>query len=194
MHVRAEYEASVPCPCARESICRIRHLDVGAGNRRSHNDILRRRSRIAETTRLPGTGEALRGGGIRTAICGGLSSIPGKRGLCPDVAGTVRSCELGALANPASFSLTGAGDPERIEGATCTRPLFQVLGVVPQLGRTFVESDDQPGTNRYLVISDSLWHRRLGADLGVIGKTLRIDGRASRCGRRAAPGFSVSIR
>ena len=87
-----------------------------------------------------------------------------------------RSCESAALLNPASFNLTGDGEPERIEGATCTWPLFQVLGVEPQLGRTFVESDDQPGANKFVVVSDSLWRRRLGADPGVIGKPIQLDG------------------
>ena len=48
-----------------------------------------------------------------------------------------RSCESAALLNPASFNLTGEGEPEQIEGATCTWRLFQVLGVQPHLGRTF---------------------------------------------------------
>jgi MacB-like periplasmic core domain len=60
-------------------------------------------------------------------------------------------------------------------GATCTWPLFHILGIDPQLGRTFLESDDQPGANRFVVVSDSLW-RRLGADPGVIGKPIQIDG------------------
>lgn len=85
------------------------------------------------------------------------------------------SCESGALVNPASFNLTGAGEPQRIEGATCTWRLFQVLGVRAQLGRTFLESDDRPGANKYVVISNSLW-RRLGADAGLIGKPIRLDG------------------
>jgi hypothetical protein len=87
-----------------------------------------------------------------------------------------RSCELSALLNPATFNLTGAGEPERIKGATCTWPLFQVLDVKTQLGRTFVESDDLSGANRFVVISDSLWRRRLGADPGVVGKDIRING------------------
>jgi putative ABC transport system permease protein len=87
-----------------------------------------------------------------------------------------RSCESGALLNPATFNLTGKGEPEQIEGATCTWPLFEVLGVRPQLGRTFVESDDHPGANKFVVVSDSLWRRRLGADPGAIGKTIRLDG------------------
>jgi putative ABC transport system permease protein len=87
-----------------------------------------------------------------------------------------RSCESGALLNPASFNLTGEGEPEQIEGATCTWPLFRVLGVEPQFGRTFVESDDQPGANKFVVVSHSLWRRRLGSDLGAIGKPIRLDG------------------
>jgi len=85
-------------------------------------------------------------------------------------------CESGALANPAAFNLTDNGEPERIEGATCTWPLFQVLGVEAQVGRLFGESDDQPGANKVVVISDSLWRRRLGADPGAVGRTIRIDG------------------
>ena len=87
-----------------------------------------------------------------------------------------RSCESGALLNPASFNLNGQGEPEQIEGATCTWPLFRVLGVEPQFGRTFVESDDQPGANKFVVVSNSLWRRRLRADPGAVGKSIRLDG------------------
>src|SRR3977135_2973369 len=44
-----------------------------------------------------------------------------------------RDCESAALLNPASFNLTGDGEPERIEGAPCTWPFLQVLGVEPQV-------------------------------------------------------------
>ncbi len=87
-----------------------------------------------------------------------------------------RSCESGALVNPASFNLTGGGEPERIEGVVCTWPVFQVLGVEAELGRTFVEADDQPGANRFVVVSDSFWRRRLGADPAAVGKPIRLNG------------------
>src|ERR1051325_4784653 len=57
------------------------------------------------------------------------------------------SCESGAIADPVSFNLGGDGEPERVEGARSTWPLFQVLGVEPQLGRTFTGTDDRPGMN-----------------------------------------------
>ena len=86
------------------------------------------------------------------------------------------SCEAGALLNPATFNLTGGGDPERVDGVSCTWTLFPLLGIETQLGRTFLESEDQPGTNRFVVISDALWRRRLGADPAAVGRPLRIDG------------------
>jgi putative ABC transport system permease protein len=87
-----------------------------------------------------------------------------------------QSCESATLLNPASFNLTGRGEAEVVDGATCTWPLFHVLGVAPQLGRTFERSDDQPGGNRFVVISDSLWRRRFAADPAAIGKPIQIDG------------------
>ena len=86
------------------------------------------------------------------------------------------SCESAALLNPASFNLTGAGDPELIDGATCTWPLFQILGVQPQLGRIFSAAEDQPGANRFVLVTDSLWRRRLAADPAIVGKSIQVDG------------------
>lgn len=86
-----------------------------------------------------------------------------------------RSCEKGAVLNPQTYSLTGGGEPEQVDGVACSWRLFDVLGVEPQLGRTFVESDDKPGASAYVVISDALWRRRFGADPGMIGKTVQIN-------------------
>jgi putative ABC transport system permease protein len=88
-----------------------------------------------------------------------------------------RSCQQAALVQPASFTLTGQGEPERIEGAACTWQLFHVLGIRPQLGRTFLESDDRPSDNQYIVITDALWRRRLNADPNAVGKSLNLYGK-----------------
>ncbi|MCP5115714.1 MAG: hypothetical protein GY953_33215, partial [bacterium] len=44
------------------------------------------------------------------------------------------------------------------------------------LGRTFLESDDQPGDNNYVVITDSLWRRRLNGDPNIVGRSIRLYG------------------
>src|SRR5256714_1018058 len=74
-----------------------------------------------------------------------------------------------------SFNLTGAGEPERLEGRRVSANLFDLLGVRPILGRNFVPDEDKPGT-KVAVLSESLWRRRFGSDPGVIGRALALNG------------------
>ena len=83
--------------------------------------------------------------------------------------------EIGACRTLA-FNLTGGDSPESLPGAYVSASLFTVLGVKPILGRTFLAEEDRPGANRVAVISHGLWQRRFGADPGLIGKTIQVDG------------------
>ncbi len=74
-----------------------------------------------------------------------------------------------------SFNLTGVGEPERLDGRRVSANLFELLGVKPILGRTFVREEDKPGT-KVALLSESLWKRRLGGDQNVIGRTLALNG------------------
>ncbi|HEY6334149.1 MAG TPA: ABC transporter permease [Blastocatellia bacterium] len=90
--------------------------------------------------------------------------------------------EDSAIAFVNTFNLTGLNQtadskPERIGGATVSSSLFSVLGVNPAVGRALLPEEDRPGAARVVIISDALWRRRYGADSGVIGKSLTIDGR-----------------
>ncbi len=77
-----------------------------------------------------------------------------------------------------SFNLTGAGDPERLEGRRVSASFFLLLGVQPQLGRMFVPEEDQAGANRVVILSHRLWQRRFGSDQSIIGKTINLNGLA----------------
>jgi putative ABC transport system permease protein len=73
-------------------------------------------------------------------------------------------------------NLSGSGDPERVAAARVTPELFRLLGVQPQRGRLLRDDEDVPGRDRVVVVSDQLWRRRFGADHGVIGRTMTLNG------------------
>ena len=75
-----------------------------------------------------------------------------------------------------SFNLTGAGDPERLEGRSVSANLFPMLGVDPQIGRVFSAAEDQPGAQRVVLLSYGLWQRRFGGDPSIVGKPLTLNG------------------
>jgi putative ABC transport system permease protein len=84
--------------------------------------------------------------------------------------------EIGAYHSFGDLNLTGAGDPELIAGTRVTAGLFPLLGVRPAIGRLFSEEEDRRD-ERVLILSDSLWRRRFGADPSVLGKSLTLSGR-----------------
>jgi putative ABC transport system permease protein len=74
-----------------------------------------------------------------------------------------------------SVNMTGDGEAERVSGLRAGGNLFALLGVGAEIGRTLLPSDDASGA-RVAVITDGLWRRRYGADPGVVGRTLRLNG------------------
>jgi putative ABC transport system permease protein len=75
-----------------------------------------------------------------------------------------------------TFNLIGVDRPVRLQGRTVNWNFFQLLGVQPQLGRTFVEQDDQASAPPTALISNGVWKEKFGGDPAIIGRTLRIDG------------------
>jgi predicted permease len=67
------------------------------------------------------------------------------------------------------------GQPEALHAAAVTANYFSVLGVVPQLGRTFAAGEDQPGRDRVVILSHELWERRFGSVQSVVGQTIRMN-------------------
>lgn len=74
-----------------------------------------------------------------------------------------------------NFNLTGRGDPELLASVRVAWNFFDVLGVRPMLGRAFRAEEDQPGGPPVVILSDSLWKRRFGADPGAMGQILTLD-------------------
>ena len=76
-------------------------------------------------------------------------------------------------------TLTGAGEPEAVQGAFVSASLFPLLGMSPSLGRAFT-SEEESRHERVVMLSQSLWRRRFGGSPDVLGQSIRIDGDVSR--------------
>jgi putative ABC transport system permease protein len=87
------------------------------------------------------------------------------------------------------FNVSGSERPARVNGRMVTWNFFPLLGVQPQLGRAFVETDDQPGAARTALISDFFWKQSLGADPHAVGRTVRLDGETYTIIGVLPPGF-----
>jgi putative ABC transport system permease protein len=72
--------------------------------------------------------------------------------------------------------ITGDSAPEQVISAHVSANFFSILGVVPLLGRTFMQSEDQGSGARLAVIGEGLWRHHFGADPHLLGKTVMLSG------------------
>ena len=83
-----------------------------------------------------------------------------------------------AISRPYSYTLTGTGEPERLQARLVTADFFHVFGVKPAVGRAFLKGEDQIGAAPLVMISASLWQRKFGGDPAVAGRSLTLDDRS----------------
>jgi putative ABC transport system permease protein len=83
---------------------------------------------------------------------------------------------IGALGQ-SQVTLTGSGEPQRLNMTLVTPNVLTMLGGQPLLGRTFTPEEERPGAaNRVVVISEGFWQSQFGRDPNVIGRTLTLNG------------------
>ncbi len=75
------------------------------------------------------------------------------------------------------FVLLGRPEPERVQTGVVSASFFDLLGVRPILGRTFLPGEDRHGAEAVLVLSHAYWQRSFGADPGVVGRVFRMNDR-----------------
>jgi putative ABC transport system permease protein len=78
--------------------------------------------------------------------------------------------------NQSVGSLTDGDQTTHVQGESVSASLFSLLGVQPMLGRTFLPKEDEPG-NQVVILSYELWQRQFGADRGIIGRSVTLDGK-----------------
>jgi putative ABC transport system permease protein len=76
-----------------------------------------------------------------------------------------------------NVTLTGAGQPEELQGVRVSASYFEIFGVQAVLGRTFAPDEDQLGKSPVVILSHRLWENRFGADPSIVGRTLTLSGK-----------------
>jgi putative ABC transport system permease protein len=74
-----------------------------------------------------------------------------------------------------SFILFGHGDPDRVSAAVVSANYFDLFGVKPLLGRTFLPDDDTLGAPPVLILSYDYWRTNFGSDPDIVGKTFEMN-------------------
>ncbi len=88
-----------------------------------------------------------------------------------------QSFEVLALYQPvgSGVNLAGGDEAEFVSALKVSRDFFRVLGVAPRLGHSFAEEEDRAGGAPVVLLSDGLWRRRFGAEIGLVGRSVTID-------------------
>src|SRR5258708_13883507 len=80
--------------------------------------------------------------------------------------------------SPITFTLVGQSDAERIDVGLVTGNYLSVMGLSPVLGRAFNAGDDGRGAAPVMMLTHDYWQKRFGGDSAIVGKTLRVGGKA----------------
>jgi putative ABC transport system permease protein len=93
---------------------------------------------------------------------------------CADWQARAKSFETLVCGRSMTFTLTGLGQAERIDGRQMTWNFLRLVGVQPALGRGFVEADDRTGAPHVVLVSNGFWRQRLGGDPAAVGRVVTI--------------------
>jgi len=79
-----------------------------------------------------------------------------------------------------NFDLINRGEPDRVSTGVVSANFFDLLGIKPIVGRTFVEADDLKGAEAVLVLSHTYWRTKFGGDPGIVGQVFEMNDRPHR--------------
>lgn len=78
-----------------------------------------------------------------------------------------------------AFTLVGPREPLHLQGAVVSARLFSLLGVAPEVGRSFLPGEDNPaaaGGTDAVILSHTLWTRDFSSDPSAVGKIIQLNG------------------
>jgi putative ABC transport system permease protein len=100
--------------------------------------------------------------------------------------------ELGSYAWR-EVNLTGDREPQKVQTFQVSANFFGMLGVKPQLGRVFLSEEEVPGKEREIILGHALWEQRYASDPHIVGKDVKVDGKAYTVVGVMAKGFDYPL-
>jgi predicted permease len=76
-----------------------------------------------------------------------------------------------------NFDLLRRGEPDRVATGVVSPNFFDVLGIKPVIGRTFVGTDDDHGAEAVLVLGHAYWQTKFGGDRNIVGQVFEMNDR-----------------
>jgi putative ABC transport system permease protein len=135
----------------------------------------------------------------RTATSATLSGLGYPRGPMsgPDIQnlrdGTRSFSGIAGIWASGTIALVENGEPEQLRGALVTTNFFDVLGAAPALGRAVRADDSANGAEPAILLGWDLFERRFGGDRTLIGRTIDINGNATRVVGVMPKGFRLLL-
>jgi putative ABC transport system permease protein len=91
-----------------------------------------------------------------------------------------QAIEDATLFSSRSISLVAGSQPEQLRALAVTPSFFSTLGRQPILGRGFTESEATPDADKFVILANNIWVSRFGADPGLVGRDVRLNGEGYR--------------
>jgi putative ABC transport system permease protein len=103
-----------------------------------------------------------------------------------------KSYEHLAAYSGSRINLTGDGEPQQLVGIKATAHYFDVYGIKPALGRTFLPEEDALGKEHVVVLSYPFWQRVFGGAADVLGRPVQLNGEPYTVIGVAPLGFGIA--
>ena len=89
---------------------------------------------------------------------------------------SLRTMDVAGYLDGVELNLSGTGEPVRLHGTAVSANFFSVLGTHAEIGRIFLNGEDQPGRDNVVLLSHALWQQRFGSNPDVIGRSVLFAG------------------
>jgi len=124
----------------------------------------------------------------------GLPEVDSPLGLYAEYRERTRTLSSVAAYDTRGATLTGSGDPERLDGAMVSLDFFKVFATRTMLGRPFVRGEDAENAAPTVVLSHSLWQRMFAGDSSIVGRSIALNSRPTTVVGVMPPGFDFPDR